>query len=288
MTKWTGRTKGSLLGYRIIVWTLKFVNIRAAYLILRIVSFYYYLFASTPKEALFDFYSRTLKLSKREARPIIRRNFYELAQSLLDKIAFTAGKKDLYSYTNEGEDDLLALADQGKGLILISGHYGNWDIAGQLLRGFDKKINILIYDNEHEKIKDYLKSQGVQNYNVIVQGNDFSHLIQIYEALRNDEILCLHADRFLPGASTFTLDFFDQKALFPQGPFQMLSKLKSPFAFVFAHKRTRFQYHFTAHMPHTDRKDVAGVAQEFADILAQKVRENPDHWFNYYKFFHQV
>ncbi|UXP30764.1 lysophospholipid acyltransferase family protein [Reichenbachiella agarivorans] len=286
MSKWTGRTKGSLLGYRIIVWTLKIVNIHAAYLLLRVVSYYYFLFSSAPREALEDFYAKTLKLSRKESKPIIRRNFYELAQSLLDRIAFNVGKKDLYSYTKEGEDDILAMADQGQGLILISGHYGNWDIAGQLLRRFDRKINVLMYDNEHEKIKEYLSSQGVQSYEIITQKNDLAHLIKIYNALKNQEILCLHADRFLPGAPTFDLDFFDQKALFPVGPFQLVSKLKAPYAFVFANKVSKFKYHFTAEVPEVDRKDTQAIAQCFADALAAKVRKNPDHWFNYYNFFH--
>lgn len=286
MSKWTGRTKGTLLGYRIIVWTLKFVNIKAAYLLLRGVSYYYYLFVSAPKEILLDFYARTLKLSREEAKPLVRKNFLNLAQSLLDKVAFTAGHKKRYSYSQSGEDRLFEMANEGNGLILVSGHYGNWDIAGQLLSGLDRKINILMFDNEHEKIKDYLASQGVQNYNIITQNNDLGHLIKIYNALKNGEILCLHADRFLPGAPTLDLDFFEEKALFPLGPFQLISKLKSPYAFVFARKKSNFHYYFSAHVPEVDRKDTQALAQSFADILAEKVREKPDHWFNYYNFFH--
>lgn len=286
MSKWTGRTRGTLLGYRIIVWTLKFVNIKAAYLLLRGVSFYYYLFGTTPKEALISFYTQALKLSRKEAKPIVRNNFLNLAQSLLDKIAFSAGNQSLYTYSNNGESKLVELANQGKGLILVSGHYGNWDIAGQLLDGVNRKINILMFDNEHEKIKDYLSSQGVQNYEIITQNNDLGHLIKIYNALKNGEVLCLHADRFLPGAPTLDLDFFGQKALFPLGPFQLISKLKSPFAFVFAHKKSDFHYFFSAHFSDADRKSPLAIGQSFANILEQKVREKPDHWFNYYNFFH--
>ncbi|PIB36178.1 hypothetical protein BFP72_12620 [Reichenbachiella sp. 5M10] len=286
MTKWTGRTKGSLLGYQIIVWTLKFSNIHAAYLLLKVVSYYYFLFSAGPKEALVDFYAKTLKLSRKESLPVIRRNFSELAHSLLDKIAFAAGKKKLFSYTQQGEEDLLSMANEGKGLILISGHYGNWDIAGQLLNSFDRKINILMYDNEHEKIKEFLSRQGAQSYEVIVQGEGLGHLIKIYEVLKRGEILCMHADRFMTGAPTYDLDFFDQKALFPSGPFQLVSKLKAPFAFVFAHKQSKFNYHFTAHVPEVDRKKPEEIAQHFAAALEQKVREIPDHWFNYYNFFH--
>jgi len=287
MSKWTGKTKGSLLGYRIIVWILKIFDLKVTYFFLRFVSFYYYLFVSAPRNHLIKFYKDCLQVSHLEAKKLTKRNFYLLAQSLVDRIAFTLGKGGKYEFTNVNEDKLAEIARENKGLILVSAHYGNWDIAGQMLSSFQNKVNVLMFENEHEKIKGYLDSLGKQRYSIIPQKTDMSHLIKIYGAIKKGEVLCMHADRFVGDAATYELDFFGQKAYFPKGPFQIISKLKVPVAFVFTQKQGDFNYHYSAHIPNLEESNKPEIiAQQFAKVLEDKVKESPDHWFNYFEFHH--
>lgn len=287
MSKWTGKTKGSLLGYQIIVWILKVFDLKVTYFFLRFVSFYYYAFVSAPRNHLIKFYKDCLNISFKESKMLARRNFFLLAQSLVDRIAFTIGKGGRYKFTYKNEDSLRQIADENKGLVLISAHYGNWDIAGQMLTRVKNKINVLMFENEHEKIKGYLDSLGKLPYDIIPQKNDMSHLIRIYESIKKGEILCMHADRFVGDAATYELDFCGQKAYFPKGPFQIVSKMKVPVAFVFIQKQGYFNYHYSAHIPNleeTNKPEI--IAQNFASVLESKVKESPDHWFNYFEFHH--
>ena len=45
MSSWEGKSKGSVLGYRIFVWSLKTFGVRAAYALLFPVTYFYYLFS---------------------------------------------------------------------------------------------------------------------------------------------------------------------------------------------------------------------------------------------------
>jgi len=46
-------------------------------------------------------------------------------------------------------------------------HLGNWEIAGHLLYRVKAKINIVMFEGEHEKVKEYLDSvKGEKNINV--------------------------------------------------------------------------------------------------------------------------
>lgn len=286
MSKWTGRTKGNLLGYQIIVRILKIFGLKVTYFFLRFVSYYYYAFVAAPRDHLTKFYRECLGVSRDEAKKITKKNFYVLAQSLVDRIAFTLGKGGSYHFTNVNEDKLKEIANRGDGLVLISAHYGNWDIAGQML-GPINKINVLMFENEHEKIKGYLDSLGKQNYNIIPQKNDMSHLIKVYGAIKKGEVICMHADRYVGDSATYELDFFDHKAYFPKGPFQIISKLKVPVAFVFTQKLDDFSYHYSAHIPNLEESNKPEIlAQQFANVLEDKVKEKPDHWFNYFEFHH--
>ncbi len=175
--------------------------------------------------------------------------------------------------------------------MLISAHIGNWDIAGHLLKRIDTPIHIVIYDGEHEKIKEYLDGiTGAQSIKVIVIKNDLSHIYEISEAFRKNELVCMHADRFLEGNKTMKADFLGEPARFPMGPFVLASTFKVPVSFVFALKESNFHYHFFA----SKIKDYSNLEKsvvlnqmlmEYAKEMEIKVKQYPGQWFNFYNFW---
>ena len=84
---------------------------------------------------------------------------------------------------------------------------------------------------------------GKKYVNVIVMRSDMSHIFEISEALKNKELICIHGDRFVPGAKVIPTDFFGRKGFFPSGPFYMASKFDVPYAFVYAMKERSTHYH---------------------------------------------
>ena len=86
-----------------------------------------------------------------------------------------------------------------------------------------------MFDAEHEKIKKYISKviHTSSNVNVIVIKDDFSHILEISNALKNNELICIHGDRYIKGSKTITTDFFGKPAKFPSGPFHLASRLKS-------------------------------------------------------------
>ena len=79
---------------------------------------------------------------------------------------------------------------------------------------------------------------------VIVIKEDLSHIYEISEALKKNELVCMHADRFLEGNKTLVGCLLGEKAKFPMGPFVLAATFKVPVSFVFAMKETSLHYHF--------------------------------------------
>jgi len=131
-----------------------------------------------------------------------------------------------------------------KGGLLISGHAGNWEIAGQLLVRLDKKINILMYDAEHQKIKGYLADVLQRNVHFIIIREDYSHLQEIKVAFSRGEIIAMHGDRYIEGNKTVVTKFLGKHAAFPLGPVNLAARFNVPAAYVFAVKETNTHYHF--------------------------------------------
>lgn len=285
MQKWSGKTEGNLLGYRIFLYTIKFFGLTGAYFILKFVSFYFYLSLTFKRRVLTDFYSKFLGLSKSKIQSTIRKNFFILGQSVVDNIAFSINRSSKITYRESGEHYLQQLVADNQGAFLISGHIGNWDVAGNLLKGIKAKVSVVMYQNEHENIQALLASQKKQpEFNIIPIGNDMSHLIKIHAAIKRGDLVCLHADRYLEGAKTERINFLGKPAKFPIGPFQLIEKLKVPYSFVFAVKESKYQYSFSATKPVFANRKASEIAHDFVSLLEQKVKNYPEQWFNYYYF----
>lgn len=287
MSRWDGKTLGPLIGYKIFVLLIKTFGLGCSYFILQFVSYYYFLFEKGKRNVMIEFYKSALLYSERDARKLTRKNFYLLGQTLVDGVAFLVGKGNRFTHSFNGEQYLIDMKNGGRGGILLSAHMGNWDTAGNLLRKrVTPTINVVMLDAEVEKVKAYMEmATGGSHFNIIPIKNDLSHVILINNALRNNEFVAIHADRFLEGAKYIEMDFLGKKAKFPLGPFIIASKFNAPVSFVFAVKNGKYNYDLSATKPVDGKLSPEEFAVLYVKELEKKVRTTPEQWFNYFDFY---
>ena len=292
MPQWQGKSKGTPLGYKIFVFVLRKLGVIPAYGLLRFVSFYYFLFSWTTTGAIYDYFRRRMGYPPLKAWLKIYSNYYVLGQTLIDKIMVMANIPNRFTFVFDGEENLHHIVGEGKGGILLSAHIGSWEAAGHLLHRLKTRINVVMFDGEHQHIKKYMnKVTGGPNFNVIVIKNDMSHVYAIGDALAKNELVCLHADRFLPGNKTITRILLGSEAELPEGPFAMAAAFNVPVSVVFGFKESTHHYHLFGSKPvqrggEESKPDfrerlIAGFVSE----VEQKIRMYPEQWFNYYKFW---
>lgn len=292
MPRWEGKSKGNTLGYRIFVYVVKTLGVSPAYLLLRFVAAYYFLFSRTSSRYIYQYFRQRIGYSSWKTTWKVYQNYYVFGQTLLDKIVVMAGIDNRFTYNFDGEQHLHEIVAQKRGGILLSAHVGNWEAAGHLLKRLNTRINVVMFDGEHQQIKQYLNDvTGGKNFNVIVVGKDMSHVYAISEALQRNELICLHADRFLEGNKTTVQKFLGAHAEFPLGPFQLSAGFGVPVSIVFAFKETASHYHFfgteliTRSQTETKTEFTDRLTRRFVSELEQKVRCYPEQWFNYYNFW---
>ena len=291
MPSWQGKSQGTTTGYRIFVQTLRIFGLWPAYLLLRCVAAWYLLVPRPSTTTAFRFYRHRMNMPTLRAIWFVYRNYYAFGQSILDRLVVMSGMPNRFSFDFDGETYLHEMVRRGKGGLLLSAHIGNWEIAGHLLQRINTKIHIVMFDGEHERIKEYLANvTGGRNVDIIVIRNDLSHVYAITEALRNNGLVCMHADRFVGDHKTFSRDFLGSPARFPAGPFLLAAGFRVPFSFVFAMKETPRHYHFFA-TPLEDNFEGAKQAMaerwasSFVTEMEQKVRAWPEQWYNFYDFW---
>jgi predicted LPLAT superfamily acyltransferase len=292
MPSWQGKSKGSPLGYRIFVWVLRNFGVLPAYFLLRSVVLHYLLFSYKSSKAVYYYFHKRLGYNSVKSFFKIYRNYYSFGQSIIDKVVMMAGIKNRFTFNFDGEENLHKIVALKKGGLLLSCHIGNWEIAGNLLKRLETNVHIVMFDGEHEKIKKYIKGvTGERSVNVIIIKSDLSHIYEISEAFKNNELVCMHADRFLEGNKTLTANFLGEDALFPMGPFVLATTFKVPVSFVFAMKESWYHYHFFS----SEIKEYAyangrtnvmqQMLNEFVLEMESKVKRYPVQWYNYYNFW---
>ncbi|MBL7137679.1 MAG: lipid A biosynthesis acyltransferase [Bacteroidales bacterium] len=292
MSSWQGKTRGGVLGYKIFIWTLKYLGIPFAYFLLRFVVTWFVFNSWKAFRAVYAYFRNIQHYSVVKSVISIFRNYYIFGQILIDKLAMLAGFQHRFTFDFEGEEYLRQMQDGG---LLISAHVGNWEIAGNLLNRLNKRIHILMFDAEHQRIKGYLEdTMKERNVHFIIIREDYNHLKEIEQAFAGGDIIAMHGDRFIEGNKTVTLDFMGKPARFPIGPVNLAARFQVPVSYVFAVKETRTHYHFFATPLYQfeftrNLKKREQILREAVPIYVQKfeeiLRRYPLQWFNYYDFW---
>jgi predicted LPLAT superfamily acyltransferase len=181
----------------------------------------------------------------------------------------------------------------GKGLVLISAHCGNWEIAAHLLKRLNVPVSVVGYENEIAHIRKYFDHLLKDRYfSVIAMGETIDGSLKIMNALARGEIVAMHADRHMSRQNE-EVQFLGAPARFPTGPYIVAALSGAPLIHAFAMREGTYHYHFFAfpseRLVFTDRKERQRLLREwaarFAGRLEEILRKYPLQWKNFYDFW---
>lgn len=291
MPKWDGKSRGTVLGYKIFVFFIKKVGIQSAYFILYFVASYYFLFLKSSNRAIFYYFKERLGYSRFKARRMVFKSYYAFGQTIIDKIAISAGLRGKFTYEFDGIELLFKLLEDKKGGVLISAHMGNFEIAEHFLGELsaDFHINLVTTDLEHSAIKQYLESVTKKSsVKFIILKEDLSHIFEINAALARNELVCFTGDRYFEGVKALSAELLGETANFPAGPFLIASRLKVPVVFVYVMKEPKLHYHLYARQAEVRHRDEKALLKEYTASVEAMIRRYPLQWFNYFDFWNKL
>ncbi|MCB9426264.1 MAG: lipid A biosynthesis acyltransferase [Flavobacteriales bacterium] len=288
MSSWDGKSKGTLLGYKIFVFCIKKLGIKTAYLVLFFVATYYFLFLKESNRCVFYYFHNRLGYPYFKAKAHVFKNYFTFGQTLIDKTAISAGMLNRFTYECEGVEILHDLLEKKKGGVLISAHIGNFEIAEYFFEEIDLdcQINLVTTDQERHVIKEYLESVGKKStIKFVIVKEDMSHIYRINEVLANNELICFTGDRYFEGVKSMKEIFLGKEANFPAGPFLLASRLRVPVAFVYVMKEDNMHYHLSTELAESKHRDAQALLHSYVKSLERKLEQYPLQWFNYFDFW---
>jgi lauroyl/myristoyl acyltransferase len=189
-------------------------------------------------------------------------------------------------------DDLLDALREGNGAVVVTGHFGNWDVAAKTLRDYGRPINVVMARETnattHEYVRQARERAGVQ---IIYSDSSVFSSLNMIRALRRNEIVAIQLDRPLGAGGTRMVSFFGAPAPFPSGPFVLARLAGAPLIPVFIPRRGTRHYEirlagrFTIPREARDTRLLDRVMIDVIRAFEETVCEFPTQWFQFAPFW---
>ena len=287
--QWSGKSRGGRFGYQFFVYTIRLLGVRCAYCFLALIVVYFIPFAPKATRAIWRYHRQRRGVGVLRALKELYCHYYLFGQTLIDKIAMKGGLGDRYNYKFDNYDRFLEILNSGEGVVMIGAHVGCWEAGAGFFGTYGKKINIVMFDAEHQQIKEVLNesSASEKNYNVIAINEDpIAAMLQMKIALNNGEYICFNGDRYVGREHTYECSLLGAPALLPQGPFKIAAKCRVPVVFYYSMREKGRTYRFIFEEPKCEgRIKAEELMLQYAQSLENIVAKYPRQWFNFYDFW---
>jgi len=218
-----------------------------------------------------------------EIRQIARQVFSNLCRNAVEWIhAYKLNKKNVDKWIESEDFEKIDLAlSKGKGIIILSSHFGNWELASfcYSFRGYRATAIVRrIYFNPYDRFINRMRKS--KNVNVVYRGDSPRKFFKI---LRNNESLGILADQDMDSVDGVFVDFFGKPAYTPTGPVQLSMATGAPIipCFVIWEKnkhRLILEDPIVLEAKETKEETIKYNTQKWSRILESYVRKYPDHW----------
>lgn len=223
-----------------------------------------------------------------EVRRVARQSFQNYARYLRDvmiypRISTAELEKRVVFHSLEHLDRAFAI---GKGVILVSAHFGNMDMPSAVIAKHYRPITLVAESLRPPQLMDFL-TQMRASRNVHLWPYDRAPR-KIIEALKRNEMTGFLLDFGVThhfDISTVNVKFFGTETPFPAGPAQLALLTGAPIVVGFARVASDGKIHVHATEPiiakrSKDRqKDFQAVMQEIASRFEVFIRQHPEQWY---------
>jgi KDO2-lipid IV(A) lauroyltransferase len=182
----------------------------------------------------------------------------------------------------EGMTELTRAARAGRGLVVVTGHLGNWELAGRMLARDGARPTHVVVEAEADPAVERFLRGGEAPVRFVTRSAPTTS-VALLSALRRGEIVALQGDRALGTRGDVAQPFFGTPAMFPIGPFVLARAARAPLAPAFCLLDADRRYRIVVGTPSLVKAgDEAAALGRWVGLLETMVRRHPAQWFNFY------
>lgn len=225
--------------------------------------------------------------SEETLRQMARRNFQYFGKYLVDFFKFSRfALKDVNRMVSLEHLEYLEQAERlGRGVILITAHIGNWELAGAVLTALGRRVSAVFFPQRVGKINELFQKHRSQRGIRLIP---FGHAARgVLEALKNKEHVAVLADRDYTSHRDEPILFFGCPARLPSGPARIAVKTGAPVAPIFILRQDDDTFRLRFHPPIIPSPDtsVEQMRLRIRDAIESEIARQPMQWFMFDDFW---
>jgi KDO2-lipid IV(A) lauroyltransferase len=224
-------------------------------------------------------------LDRVQVKALARASYAHLGRTFVESALFdTLGKQGVIDLVDEvhGWDHITGETAQGKGIVFVTGHHGNWELAGAYVAARGIPVDAIARGMANPLADEYITQLREATGMVIV--HDADAVRRAPRSLRAGRGVAFIADQGVLGLASTFVPFFGRPAKTPRGAAVFALRFEVPVIFVVAMRKPTGKFRViverieplqTGNMD----QDVDRIVAEFTARLEYWVREEPAQYF---------
>ena len=239
----------------------------------------------------------TLANDPRRLRGAVRGVFLHAALNYVDFLRGPSltDQELLSGWTIEGEDIFQSRVDEGRGLVILAGHFGNFERAISRAGALGYPMVTPAEHLEPERLFQLFCRIRTHHRMRLVPADRRDSLRELFGALKRGEVVAMAADRHIIGASQ-EVPLFGTPVRLPTGPFSLALRSGAPIVVGLSWRTGRRRAHGIFAAIETASEDgstvpdggaparpteaalIAGLQRQFVAVLERQIAAHPEQW----------
>ena len=218
-----------------------------------------------------------------EVKNIVDRMYANFGMNLVEIIRLAGGAMEETDgrIRVEGRDIVDSALRRGKGVMVLTAHFGNWDLLGMFTVKHKYPLTIISKDLKSKALNDmWMVLRERFGVNIIPAHNSARASLRV---LKKNELLGFILDQNRPREGGIFVDFFGRPACTSPGLAILSAQTGAPVVPVFIHRAPDGKHDMQimpAIEPPPDREPetVRAATQAYTKIIEDQVRQYPEQW----------
>jgi predicted LPLAT superfamily acyltransferase len=281
------RKRGNRIGFWFFRTAMKAFGLSGAYGLLYFVGLHYLLFDRAAVRASLAYVERRFQDHGAFQRLFdVYLLFVSQGKSLIDRYYVVAGGQNI-QIEIRGYEKLKALLSGEKGVILLTAHVGNWQVAMTALRRLGKTVYLMMRPEDNVAVKESLNiGSELGRVGVLYTDDSLGGVIEAIKAINRGDLISIMGDRTYRYSSV-EASLLGGEVRFPYGAFSIASAAQCPVVVLLSAKVGARKYIIdVSHVidPPAGRREkkqeqIKACVREFARILEDYAARYPYQWF---------
>lgn len=181
--------------------------------------------------------------------------------------------------TFEGAEELVAVLREGRGVVIITAHSGNWEWLAMGTGLFGFPTSVMQRERNEADVNDFITATRARSGVHTIDRGSTGAARELIQSIRRGGVLAFLIDQNIRAESA-KVPFFGKPALTPLGPVKLAIRTEALLCFAATERKPDGTHHIRYTTPVQLRRDddAIRVTAELTAMIEAQIRRVPEQW----------